>query len=62
MYHHGREILLIYQDSRLLEPRPHPDVSSSDDHVARRAVRKELSKEQVVEQISELLVRGLGVE
>jgi AcrR family transcriptional regulator len=98
MYRHRREILLIYQDSHLLEPRslrvilarveefigmfeqlisdaarelgialPHPHFSANiltflPVMIALRgwSLRKELSQEQVVEQISEFLVRGLG--
>jgi AcrR family transcriptional regulator len=100
MYHHRREILLIYQDSHLLEPRslrviqarveefigmfeqlitdaarelnltlPYPHFSANiltflPVMIALRgwSLRKELSKEQVVEQISGFLVRGLGFE
>jgi AcrR family transcriptional regulator len=98
MYRHRREILLIYQDSHLLEPRslrvilarveefigmfeqlitaaarelklalPHPHFSANiltflPVMIALRgwSLRKELSQDQVVEQISEFLVRGLG--
>lgn len=98
MYRHRREILLIYQDSHLLEPRslrvilarveefigmferlitdaarelkialPYPHFSANiltflPVMIALRgwSLRKELSQEQVVEQISEFLVRGLG--
>jgi AcrR family transcriptional regulator len=98
MYHHRREILLIYQDSHLLERRslrviqarveefigmfeqlitdaarelkmslPYPHFSANiltflPVMIALRgwSLRKELSKEQVVDQISEFLVRGLG--
>jgi AcrR family transcriptional regulator len=98
MYHHRREILLIYQDSHLLERRslrviqarveefigmfeqlitdaarelkltlPHPHFSANiltflPVMIALRgwSLRKELSKEQVVDQISDFLVRGLG--
>lgn len=98
MYHHRREIKLIYQDSHLLERRslrviqarveefigmfeqvitdaagelkmtlPHPHFSANiltflPVMIALRgwSLREELSKEQVVDQISEFLVRGLG--
>jgi AcrR family transcriptional regulator len=98
MYHHRREILLIYQDSHLLERRslrviqarveefigmfeqlitdaalelkitlPYPHFSANiltflPVMIALRgwSLRKELSKEQVVDEISEFLVRGLG--
>ena len=98
MYHHRREILLIYQDSHLLEPRslrvilarveefigmfeqlitdaarelkiplPFPHFSANvltflPVIIALRgwSLRQELAKEQVVDQITEFLVRGLG--
>jgi AcrR family transcriptional regulator len=98
MYHHRREILLIYQDSHLLERRslrviqarveefigmfeqlitdaarelkltlPYPHFSANiltflPVMIALRgwSLRKQLSKEQVVDQISDFLVRGLG--
>lgn len=98
MYRHRREILLIYQDSHLLEPRslrvilarveefigmfeqlitdaarelklalPHPHFSANiltflPVMIALRgwSLRNELSQQQVVDQISEFLVRGLG--
>jgi AcrR family transcriptional regulator len=98
MYHHRREILLIYQDSHLLERRslrviqarveefigmfeqliadaarelkmtlPHPHFSANiltflPVMIALRgwSLRQELSKDQVVDQITEFLVRGLG--
>jgi AcrR family transcriptional regulator len=100
MYRHRREILLIYQDSHLLEARslrvilarveefigmfeqliidaarelkialPFPHFSANiltflPVMIALRgwSLRKELSEEQVVDQISEFLVRGLGFE
>ncbi len=100
MYRHRREILLIYQDSHLLESRslrvilarveefigmfeqlivdaarelkivlPFPHFSANiltflPVMIALRgwSLRKELSEEQVVDQISEFLVRGLGFE
>jgi AcrR family transcriptional regulator len=98
MYHHRREILLIYQDSHLLEPRslrvilarveefigmfeqlivdaarelkidlPYPHFSANiltflPVMIALRgwSLRTELSEVQVVDQIAEFLVRGLG--
>jgi AcrR family transcriptional regulator len=98
MYRHRREILLIYQDSHLLEPRslrvilarveefigmfeqlitgaarelkialPFPHFSANiltflPVMIALRgwSLRKELSQDQVVDQITEFLVRGLG--
>ena len=98
MYHHRREILLIYQDSHLLEPRslrvilarveefigmfeqlitdaarelkiplPFPHFSANvltflPVIIALRgwSLRQELAKEQVVDQITEFLVKGLG--
>ena len=98
MYHHRREIKLIYQDSHLLDRKslrviqarveefiamfeqvitdaaremkmtlPHPHFSANiltflPVMIALRgwSLREELSKEQVVDQISEFLVRGLG--
>jgi AcrR family transcriptional regulator len=98
MYRHRREILLIYQDSHLLDkrsrrvilarveefigmferiitdaarelgvPLPYPHLSANmltflPVMIALRgwSLRRELSKEQVVDQISEFLVRGLG--
>lgn len=98
MYQHRREILLIYQDSHLLEPRslrvilarveefigmfeqliveaarelkialPFPHFSANiltflPVMIALRgwSLRKELSQAQVVDQISEFLIRGLG--
>lgn len=98
MYHHRREIRLIYQDSHLLERRslrviqarveefigmfeqiitdaarelkmtlPHPHFSANiltflPVMIALRgwSLREKLSKEQVVDQISDFLVRGLG--
>lgn len=98
MYRHQREILLIYQDSHLLEPRslrvilarveefigmfeslitdaarelkialPYPHFSANiltflPVMIALRgwSLGREMTQEQVVEQISEFLVRGLG--
>ena len=98
MYRHQREILLIYQDSHLLEPRslrvilarveefigmfetlitdaarelkialPHPHFSANiltflPVMIALRgwSLGRAMSQEQVVDQISEFLVRGLG--
>ncbi len=98
MYDHRREILLIYQDSHLLERRslrviqarveefigmfeqliigaarelemtlPYPHFSANiltflPVMIALRgwSLRKALSKKQVIDQISEFLVRGLG--
>jgi AcrR family transcriptional regulator len=98
MYHHRREILLIYQDSHLLEPRslrvilarveefigmfeqliiqaareleialPYPHFSANiltflPVMIALRgwSLRKELSEHEIVDQISQFLVRGLG--
>jgi len=98
MYHHRREIKLIYQDSHLLERRslrviqarveefivmfeklitdaarelnltlPHPHFSANiltflPVMIALRgwSVRGELTREQVVDQISDFLMRGLG--
>jgi AcrR family transcriptional regulator len=98
MYRHRREILLIYQDSHLLEPRslrvilarveefigmfeqliveaarelrialPFPHFSANiltflPVMIALRgwSLRKELSEAQVVDQIGEFLIRGLG--
>jgi AcrR family transcriptional regulator len=99
MYRHQREILLIYQDSHLLEPRslrvilarveefigmfeslitdaarelkialPHPHFSANiltflPVMIALRgwSLGREMTQEQVVDQISEFLVRGLGI-
>ena len=98
MYQHRREILLIYQDSHLLEPRslrvilarveefigmfeqlvtdaahelkmslPYPHFSANiltflPVMIALRgwSLGKEMSEEQVVDEISEFVVRGLG--
>lgn len=98
MYRHRREILLIYQDSHLLEPRSlrvilarveefigmfeqliaeaarELDIELAFPHLSANiltflpvmivlrgwSLRKQLSERQVVDQISDFLVRGLG--